>query len=193
MTFIKSMIEDKKSKETKTSREAQTFFRVTFKNNIGLLHIADNKANMLISINTLVISAIIAISGYGAIANQFEQMGLKIVLPISLILVFCLISTALAVQAAKPKIISRDEKPFQPEKGSIIFFGESARLTLNKYLEEITKILSSKTEINDQMAIALYQQGVVLDRKYRLLGFAYTLFIVGVGLGTLAFVLFMIF
>ncbi len=68
------MIENIQSKPGKFSRECQTFYRVTFKNNIGLLHIADNKANMLISINTLVISAIIAISGYGAIANQFEEM-----------------------------------------------------------------------------------------------------------------------
>ncbi|TVP43070.1 MAG: metal-dependent phosphohydrolase [Mongoliibacter sp.] len=185
------MIEDSKTKSGKSSREAQTFYRVTFKNNIGLLHIADNKANMLISINTLVISAIIAISGYGAIANQFEEMGLKVVLPVGLILVFCLISTALAVQAAKPKIISKDRKPYQPEKGSLIFFGESARLSLNNYLDEISKVLTSKNEMNEQMSIALYQQGVVLDSKYRLLGYAYSLFILGIAMGTMAFVLFM--
>ncbi len=111
MSIKLNMIEDSKTKPNKSSREAQTFYRVTFKNNIGLLHIADNKANMLISMNTLVISAIIAISGYGAIANQFEEMGLKIILPTGLILIFCLVSTVLAVQAARPKIISKDSKP----------------------------------------------------------------------------------
>lgn len=181
------MIEDQKPKASKTSRETQTFYRVTFKNNIGLLQIADNKANMLISINTLVISAIIAISGYGAIASQFDTMGAKVLLPVGFLLIFCLISTILAVKAAKPKLILRDNRPYQPEKGSIIFFGDSASMSLEAYLEETARILPSKKEVNQHMSVALYQQGIVLNRKYKLLGLAYNLFMIGIASGTLAF------
>lgn len=185
------MIENQKPKESKTSRETQTFYRVTFKNNVGLLQIADNKANMLISINTLVISAIVAISGYGAIASQFETIGIKVMLPVSLLLVFCLISTILAVKAAKPKLILRDDRPYQPEKGSILFFGESASMSLEAYLAETARILPSKNEINRHMSVALYQQGIVLNRKYKLLGLAYNLFMIGIATGTFAFLAFL--
>ncbi len=67
----------------------------------------------------------------------------------------------------------------------------SARLSLSNYLDEVAKILTSKKEINDQMSIALYQQGIVLERKYRLLSYAYSLFIIGMAMGTLAFILMM--
>lgn len=182
-----------KPRSGKADKQSQTFFRVAYKNSIGLLQIADNKANMLISVNTLVISAIIAISGYGAIASQFENLGLRFLLPLGILLTCCLVSTILAVKAAKPRLILRDSKPYQPEKGSVLFFGDSSAMSLDAYLNEVRQVLGSKESVNQHLTVALYRQGLVLDRKYRLLGQAYSLFMVGIALGTVVFLAFMFF
>jgi hypothetical protein len=181
-----------KKKEKDTSvRERQTFFRVTFKNNCNLLQIADNKANMIISINALVISSIIAIAGYGTISDELDLAGSKMILPIALILISCLSSTILAVQAAKPKIIDKNQDVMNKGKASLLFFGEVANYTLPEYLTEVEKILPNQNEINEQMSIAVYYQGKVLKRKYNMLGYAYNIFLMGIVFGVVVFLIYM--
>ncbi|MCL6258607.1 DUF5706 domain-containing protein [Aquiflexum sp. TKW24L] len=184
-------ITEKKIKD-KTERERQTFFRVTFKNNCNLLQIADNKANMIISINALVISSIIAITGYGTISNQLDIKGPLTLIPILLLLCTCLFSTILAVRAAKPKIIGKNQRTQEKGKSSMLFFGESSTYNLEEYLEEIDRILPSKKEIHQQMSIALFYQGKVLNRKYKLLGYAYNVFILGLVVGVITFLIYML-
>jgi hypothetical protein len=179
------------NKKEKSERERQTFFRVAFKNNCNLLQIADNKANMIISINALVISSIIAITGYGTVSDSLDIYGSKMIIPIVLIMISCFASTFLAVQAAKPKIIRDNKNERNQGKGSLLFFGESSSYSIEGYLTEIDKILPSKTEINNHMAVTLFYQGKVLKNKYNLLGYAYNVFIMGLGIGVLAFLIYL--
>lgn len=183
----------KKEKEKdKTERERQTFYRVTFKNNCNLLQIADNKANMIISINALVISSIIAITSYGTISHQVNLKSPLTIIPIMLFISTCLFSTILAVRAAKPKIMGKNQKTQEKGKSSMLFFGESSTYNLEEYLVEIDRILPSREEINQQMSIALFYQGKVLNRKYNLLGHAYNVFILGLVIGVLTFLIHLI-
>lgn len=180
-------IKTKKEKD-KTERERQTFYRVTFKNNCNLLQIADNKANIIISINALLISSTIALIGYGTVSNQIEVQNPWVFVPVLIFLATGLISTILAVQAAKPKIIGKAsvDPAVEKPKSSVMFFGVSANLSMDEYLIEIKRILDSKEHIQDQMSISLYYQGMVLNRKYKLLRRAYEVFIAALvmGIGT---------
>ncbi|MDI1322705.1 MAG: DUF5706 domain-containing protein [Algoriphagus sp.] len=182
-------ITTKKDKDKdKTERERQTFYRVTFKNNCNLLQIADNKANIIISINALLISSTIALIGYGTVSNQIEVQNPLVFIPVLIFLATGLFSTILAVQAAKPKIMGKTkvdpaaEKP----KSSVLFFGVSSSYSMEEYLDEIKRILDSKEHIQEQMSISLYYQGMVLNRKYKLLRRAYEVFIAALvmGIGT---------
>lgn len=188
-------ISTKKGKEKdKTERERQTFYRVTFKNNCNLLQIADNKANIIISINALLISSTIALIGYGTVSNQIEVHNPMVFVPVLVFLATGLLSTILAVQAAKPKIMGNskvdpgEEKP----KSSVLFFGVSSSFTMDEYLDEIKRILDSKEHIQDQMSISLYYQGMVLNRKYKLLRRAYEVFIAALVMGIGTFVVHLI-
>jgi len=113
-------------------------------------------------------------------------------LPILLLLSTCLLSTILAVRAAKPKIIGKNQKTQEKGKSSMIFFGESSAYSIEEYLEEIDRILPSKNEIHQQMSIALFYQGKVLNRKYNLLGHAYNVFILGLAIGVITFLIYLI-
>lgn len=186
-------IKPKKEKD-KTERERQTFYRVTFKNNCNLLQIADNKANIIISINALLISSTIALIGYGTVSNQIEVQNPRVFIPVLIFLAIGLLSTILAVEAAKPKIIGKadDNSAVEKPKSSVMFFGVSANLSMDAYLMEINRILDSKEHIQDQMSISLYYQGMVLNRKYKLLRHAYNVFIAALVMGIGTFVIHLI-
>jgi hypothetical protein len=179
---------EKKKEKDKTERERQTFYRVTFKNNCNLLQIADNKANIIISINALVISSTIAILGYGTMSNMIEIHSPLTIIPILVFLGVILSSTMLAVQAAKPSIIGKAKNQEAKPKSSLMFFGESSRYSMDDYLEESRKMLGDKASIQDHMSVSLYYQGIVLNKKYKLIRKAYEVFVLGLALGILIFI-----
>ncbi|WP_026953798.1 Pycsar system effector family protein [Algoriphagus vanfongensis] len=176
-----------KVSKDKTSRERQTFYRVTFNNNSQLLKIADNKANIIISINALVISSMAALIGYGSISNQLDSASLIEHIPLLLFVVFSLASTIFAIQAAKPKIVG---KPGQSlDNPSLIFFGSVSYLQKDQYIGLLKKTMDSRDEIMEQMSTSLYYQSLVLNQKYRLLRYAYMAFMAGFIIGAVTFLL----
>lgn len=178
-------------KKDKTERATQTFFRVTFMNNCNLLQIADNKANIVISINALVISSVVAIIGYGTLSHQFDYERTVTLIPIMVLITTCLVSTILAVQAARPKFLGKRKNNEEEVKSSMMFFGVSSNFTLQEYLTELDEILPSKKQVQEQMAISLYYQRKVLNQKYTLLGHAYTVFIIGLAIGVITFFIYL--
>lgn len=181
---------EKPPKKKKSGRETETLFRVTYRNQNNLIQIADNKANIVISINAMIISSIIAITGYGAVANQLDLYKSNIIVPIALIVLSCLISAMFAIQAARPKVISASRIPDKAEKSSLLFFGVIARFSQKEYLEKMNILLQSRTDIHENMTIDIYNQGLILTRKYRLLSYAYQVFMFGFSFSVLIFLLF---
>lgn len=177
----------------KSGRERETLFRSTYRNQTNLIQIADNKANMIISINTMIISSIIAITGYGAVADKLDLYRSYIIIPIVLIILSSLISTILAIQAARPKIIESYKKVNTTEKSSLLFFGVIAKYTQMGYLDEMDKLLNSRKDIYEHMTIDLYNQGLILKRKYNLLAYAYKVFMFGFAFSVVMFLLFIAF
>ncbi|HSF53741.1 MAG TPA: Pycsar system effector family protein [Algoriphagus sp.] len=190
---MENPIPEKKKDKDKTQRERQTFYRVAFKNNCNLLQIADNKANIIITINSVVISSTIAILGYGSISNLIEFDSLLTIGPILLFLGVILISTMLAVQAAKPTILGNEKKNDLKPKSSLLFFGDSSKYKMEEYLEATKKMLGDKGSIQDHMSISLYYQGKVMDRKYRLIRKSYEVFVLGLSLGILIFIAYLVY
>jgi len=178
------------AKKKKSGRETETLFRVTYRNQSNLIQIADNKANIIISINTMIISSIIAITGYGAIADKLDSYRSNIIIPVSLIILSCLTSAILAMQAAKPKLINAAKNPNKEEKSSLLFFGAIARHSQKHYLEQMQRLLTSKAEIYEHMTIDIYNQGIILKRKYRLLHYAYQVFMFGFAFSVITFLIF---
>lgn len=185
------MEEDKPEEGKKAGRERETLFRATYRNQSNLIQIADNKANMIISINTMIISSIIAITGYGAVADKLELYRSNIVIPLILIITSSLISTILAIQAARPKIIKANARKTNQPKASLLFFGVISKYTQLQYLDEMDKLLNSKKEVYEHMTIDLYNQGLILARKYNLLGYAYHVFMYGFVFSVVMFLFFL--
>jgi len=180
--------------KTENGRGMNTLFRVTFNNQIHLIQIADNKANGIITINALVITVLIGLSGYGSITQENNFKSLNILLPIILLLLTCLFSVIFALHATKPKIIKTKNKADVKMPGrSLMFFGSIPERTLEEYMAEMDELEHCKESIHHTMEIELYNQSKVLNVKYKLLRIAFLIFMYGFILSVLAFVAFFLF
>lgn len=175
-------------------RGKETLFRVTFRNQINLVQIADNKANMIISINSTIIAVIMSITGFGSVQDTFETNTL-IIIPVTLIVITCLTSVVFAIQAARPHLIKsqKDRSTGKLDKISMLFFGNIADKSLNEYLGVMDDMLKSRNEVYEQMTIDIYNQGKVLKRKYNLLSVAYLIFMFGFIFSVVAFLILILF
>jgi len=180
-------IETKENKNKKADRGRETLFRSAYKNQSSLIQMADNKANIIISINTMIISSIIAITGYGAVAGKINTYESQVLIPIVLIILSCLVSVIFAIQAARPKLIKAKNVGGTMQKSSLLFFGVIAQHSQQDYIEEMKKLLDSGNELYEHMTIDLYNQGLILKRKYNLLVYAYQVFKFGFILSVLVF------
>lgn len=173
------MMEQNAPKTKKAGRGKETLFRVTFSHQSKLIQIADYKANIIINISTMIISAIIALIGYGAIAGRVQAYELKLILPLILIIMSCLLALILAIQAARPKLIRAKFNDDSLHRSSLLFFGVIAGHSLQEYVRKIKELLLSDEEVYEQMIIDIYNQGLVLKRKYNLLVYAFQVLMLG--------------
>ena len=185
----------KNSKNKKAKKQAgrgiETMYRSTYRNHINLSSIADNKANMMISINTIILSIIITVLGSGLTltGNTFVEH-IRFTLPIAVLLVTCLISAVFAVFSARPSITNKkiDKKKIKDKKTSLLFFGNFTTLPLNEYIEDMNQLMNDEDLLYDNMTIDIYFLGKVLTRKYRLLRFSYNIFMTGLIISVLIFI-----
>ena len=153
-----------------------TLFAVSGRNQLELISIADNKANMITAICAALIFLIIALfsSGFSLKGSPLLER-IEFVLPLSILLAFCCVSAICAILALKPKII-RTKK----DSHSAIFFHNYYRKTLTEYKTEMHELMRSRDQIYDHMLTDMYHNGLVLERKYALLGFSYTIFLLAI-------------
>ncbi len=184
---------EKEDKTNKSGRERETLFRTVYSNHTSLRQIVDGKANMIISINTVIISSIIAISGYGLIADKLDLYRFNIIAPIVLIMLSCLVSAIFAIMAARPKIIKKSVETNPATRRSLLFFGEIAEYTQQEFIGKMEELLNSRKDIYEEMIIDLYSQGVILKHKYNLLSYAYQVMMFGFSFGVIVYLIFLVF
>ena len=189
---MEEMEAEQGEKKKKGGKGKETLFRVAYRNQIALIQIADNKANLIISINTMIISSIIAVSGYGIVAERFQYNKANIIIPIALILLSCLTSAIFAIQAAKPKLIAPKALDTNKDKTSLIFFGVISQFSQVEYLERMRTLLASDADVYETMSIDLHNQGIILTRKYALINRAYRVFMFGFILSVWMFLAFLV-
>jgi predicted metal-dependent HD superfamily phosphohydrolase len=184
-------LESKKEKNTDPKRGIETMYRTTYRNHINLSSIADSKANMMISINTIIMSVIITVVGGGFTLTQRAFVeNLRFVLPIGVLLVGSLISVIFAVLSARPSVTEKkvNLEKIEKKKSSALFFGNFAYMQLSDFLKSMRALSQSKDLLYDNMSIDIYYLGQVLTRKYRLLRYSYNVFMGGLILAVVAFI-----
>ncbi|MGI9543078.1 MAG: Pycsar system effector family protein [Cyclobacteriaceae bacterium] len=161
-----------------TGRGKESLFRITIRNQIDLIAIADRKANIIISVNTIVISLVIAVLGSGMGYRELPILEPKaLVYPLTILMLACLASAVFSILAARPKIIKSNDP--DDELGRL-FFGNYYNKSREVFLAEMEKLLASNTAIYRNLITDMYNNGKVLNQKYKHLGISYNIFMLGI-------------
>jgi hypothetical protein len=177
--------EEKKNKDKKREelRGVETMYRVTYQNHIALSRLADNKANILISINGVIISVMIAIvTRLGAVSWSL--------LPAVLLIGGALVSLGFAVVAARPRLGSGKVTLEQVLNGSgnLLFFGQFTTMSLEEFQESLKALSKDRKLLYHHLGRQLYHMGESLNGKYRHLQVAYTTFFASMAIATTTFI-----
>ncbi len=177
---------DSSSKKKLGSRKrgVSDMFRTSYRTHMELRAIADNKSNIMISINGIIISIIIASISPKIDSNPW------LLLPTSILLITCLLSLVYAVLSARPRV-SKEKvtlEDVRENRANILFFGNFYTLPRADYVEGMEELMQDSERLYDNMARDLHGLGVVLAKKYRLLRIAYNLFMGGLVLSVISFI-----
>ena len=159
------------------NRAIQTFFRTNYRNHINLSAIADNKANIMISVNAILLSVMISLLTYRNVAETKPM----ILMAISVFFMTGLTSLVFAVLSARPKVttVNKQSKDKIINQKNIVFFGNFVHLDLAEYEAAMDAVFRDGELMYGNMVRDLYYLGKVLDKKYRYLTMSYNIFMVG--------------
>ena len=171
-------------------RGIDTLYRTNYRNHINFSSIADGKANMMISINTILISVIVTLSGASLSVESFTVERFRYTIPILVLLLGSLCSVLFAVLSARPKVTEReiDMKDVDDNKISLLYFGNFLGIPKEEFIQYLSTLKQDQQRLYDSMSIDLYNLGLVLKEKYRLLSISYNLFMIGLTISVVAFI-----
>lgn len=182
------------AKPVKEGRGIETLYRSVYEYHINLSSIADNKANIMISINTIIVSLVITLFGTGfTFSSQNEFGSLRFVFPMTFLLISSLLAVIFAILSSRPNITSKEKYELNNKQSSVLFFGNFVQLQLNEFVNQIKVLKKEREELYDSMSIDIYHLGGVLLKKYRLLTWSYNIFMGGLVLVAVSFIVIMIF
>jgi Pycsar effector protein len=167
-----------------SSRGVETMFRTSYRVHMNLSSLADAKANIMISINGLMISITLAAVGPNIARNPL------LLVPTSVLLIGCSAALVFAVLAARPRVSSQvltlDE--ISKNDANILFFGNFVSLSEGEFVEGMVTLMQDTDHLYVNMIRDLYGLGKVLKKKFELLRISYNVFMVALVLGVGLFV-----
>ena len=143
--------------DKKPDRGIETMFRTTSKNHLELSAMADNKANIMISVNTIILSVVVSV----LIRKLYEYPNL--VIPTILLVVVCLTAIVLAILATRPNVSSGlfTDMDVKEQKTNLLFFGNFHKMKLARYEWGMKEMMKDGDYLYGSMIKDIYFLGVV--------------------------------
>lgn len=181
----KEELDFKKNKIAMPERGIETMFRVTLRNHISLSDIADTKANILLSVNAIIISLVLS----NLVSKLDNASNAYLIYPTVIFVTFTVASMVLSVLATRPNVTSGKftKEDVANKKVNLLFFGNFHKMSLTDFEWAMGEMMQDKDYLYSSMKKDLYFLGKVLDRKYKILRLTYTVFIVGIIVSVLSF------
>jgi len=173
----------RKQKLNLINRGIQTMLRLASENHLRLSDMADGKANILISVNAIIISVIV-----GVLVRKFETDH-YIVIPTIIFLASSVTTIVIAILATRPKITSGmfTKEDITNKRTNLLFFGNFYKATLEDYTWGMSIMMRDPDYLYGSLIKDIYFLGVVLGRKYKLLRIAYNIFMAGIVISVIAY------
>lgn len=175
----------KKNKAFLPERGIETMFRVTLKNHITLSDIADTKANILLSVNAIIVSLVLS----NLVSKLDNKSNDYLIWPTVIFVLFTVASMILSVLATRPNVTSGKftKEDVANQKVNLLFFGNFHKMSLEDFEWAMGEMMQDRDYLYSSMKKDLYFLGKVLDKKYKILRTTYTVFIVGIVISVISF------
>ena len=177
----------KKNKAKTPERGIETMFRVTLKNHITLSNIADTKANILLSVNAIIVSLVLSnlVSKLDNPSNDY------FIWPTTIFVIFTVLSIILSIMATRPNVTSGKftKEDVANKKVNLLFFGNFHKMSLKDFEWAMGEMMQDREYLYSSMKKDLYFLGLVLDKKYKILRLTYSVFMIGIIVSVIAFAL----
>ncbi len=172
-----------------TTKGIQTMLRLTSENHLKLSDMADHKANILISVNSIIISVIL-----GVLLRKLEEEP-ALIIPTIFFLLVAVVTIVLSILATRPKVSRGNfsEQDVLDKKTNLLFFGNFYKVPFEKYDAAMRRMMKDPDYLYGSLIKDIYMLGVVLGRKYRLIRIAYYIFMIGLVISVAAFAIAVLF
>lgn len=176
---------DSDKKKNRPDRGIETMFRITSTNNQRLSDMADNKSNILITVNSIILSIIIAL-----LLRKLDN-NTQLVFPTAILLLTSLATMVTAILATRPSVPHGryTDEELSSKKVNLLFFGNFYKMNLDSYSNGMKLMMEERDHLYSTLIKDVYSQGVVLGRKFKLLRLAYNVFMYGLVISVFAFVI----
>lgn len=183
---LKQMAKESKQKSKKGiqgSRSAQMMFKTALRNHLDLSNLADNKANIMLSVNALIITIAMPVA-----ASYVADLPYLLV-PTIVLLCTCLVSMIFATLATRPIKMSGYTPMETIDRGesNLFFFGNFFSMSLKEYQDGMARVVDDEDQLEGSIMRDLYFLGRSLGRKYNQLRICYNIFMMGVILAVIIF------
>lgn len=170
--------------DKRPDRGIETMFRTTSSNHIMLSEMADNKANILITINSIILSIVVSV-----LVRKLEENP-RLIIPTIMLVLVCLATTVLAILATRPNISSGTftREDIKGKRTNLLFFGNFFGMKIEDYEWSMKEMMKDSEYLYGSMIKDIYYLGKVLGRKYKFLRLAYNVFMFGFVLSILSFI-----
>jgi hypothetical protein len=175
---------DARPKRLGSSRGVETLFRSMYRVHMDLTAVADNKANIMITVNGLILSILLASVGPRLANDRW------LLLPTSIALLSSLAAIVFAVLAAKPRLLRSvlTSENAVSDKSNPLFFGNYTRLDEAEFVGMMSELIQDRDAMYHSMMRDIYEIGLVLNRKFMFLQRSYGVFVVGISVSVASFV-----
>lgn len=176
---------DSDKKDQKSDRSVDTLFRVTLNNHTRLSDIADSKANILLSVNAIIISVCLSV----LVPKLDAPKNTHLIIPTFFLLISSVLTIIFAILSTKPNVTKTNftKQDIADRKVNLLFFGNFQQMLFDDFNNSMKDLIKDRDYIYDSLTKDLYFLGKVLDRKYKLLSVTYQIFMAGIVISVLSF------
>ncbi len=173
---LKELRKNLTSIKGRDSRGIQTLFRTTSQNHYTLNEMVDKKANIMITVNSIILTVII-----GGLFRLQATDTTTFSISITVLAISSFLSVAFAVLAIAPnKTQGRFTKEeINNKQGNLLYFGNFHNMTVKEYEWGMLQKLNDSDYLYSSMIKDIYYLGLTLNRKYKLIRISLVTFIVG--------------
>lgn len=166
-----------------SNKSAQMMFKTALRNHLDLSNLADNKANIMLSVNALIITFGIPLAA--PYLDDFPYL----LAPLLCLIATCIGSMIYATLATRPIKMTgyTPEEQIKSAGSNLFFFGNFFKMSYVEYQHGMQYIMDDDSKLEDSIMRDLYFLGKSLGNKYQQLRTCYTVFMSGIIITVIVF------